>query len=143
MMDELYGETYFRGPSPTSQALVAKPGRESSGTPIGHRRANSPNLFRRSAQALKRELKEILPEIFPYPFIALSILALFRQPWTKRRTILESYLLSFVVATFVGYSVSVIEGRYLVAILPILIGWASRGVIELHDWAIETAGNWG
>jgi len=143
MMDELYGETYFRGPSPTSQALVAQTGRESSGTPIGHRRANSPNLFRRSAQALKQALKEILPEVFPYPFIALSILALFRQPWTKRRTIQESYLLSFVVATFVGYSVSVIEGRYLVAILPILIGWASRGVIELQDWATETAGNWG
>jgi len=142
MMDELYGETYFKGPSPTSPAVVAQPGRESPGTPIGHS-ANLPNLFRRSAQALKQELKEILPEVFPYPFIALSILALFRQPWTKRRTIQESYLLSFVAATFVGYSVSVIEARYLVVILPILIGWASRGVIELQDWAIATAGHWG
>jgi 4-amino-4-deoxy-L-arabinose transferase-like glycosyltransferase len=156
MMDELYGETYFTGssqgagawagresgPSPTSPAVVVQPGRESPGTPIGHR-ANFPNLFRRSAQALRQALKEILPEIFPYPFMALAILALFRQPWTKRRTIQESYLLSFVAATFVGYSVSVIEGRYLVAILPILISWASRGVIELQDWAIETAGHWG
>ncbi len=91
--------------------------------------------------SLKRELKEYIPMLLPYPLILLVIVGFFSKPWTKLRSEKEFYLFSFFFCTLLGYAAAATEFRYLLAIAPILICWASNGIIEFSDWISRSTSN--
>jgi 4-amino-4-deoxy-L-arabinose transferase-like glycosyltransferase len=81
---------------------------------------------------------EILNLIFPPAFVLLVGLCLFRRRWTRGRAWRELYLLSFIIAALAGYAVTLPNIRFVVPLLPLLLCWVSRGVVELAAWAAET-----
>jgi 4-amino-4-deoxy-L-arabinose transferase-like glycosyltransferase len=81
---------------------------------------------------------EIFNLIFPPAFVLLAGLGLFRKRWTGERLRRELYLCSFVAATLAGYAVTLPNIRFLMPLLPILLCWLSKGVVELAEWAGET-----
>ena len=139
--DQLYGETYQTSDQPTPSPIqrVANE-RTASPAPV---RVNQPSFAARSFDNLKIELKEIIPQIFPYLLIFLAIIGLFRRPWTGARTASEVYLILFLSATLIGYALTFVESRYLLPILPILLCWAANGIIEFEKWLRESAANLG
>jgi 4-amino-4-deoxy-L-arabinose transferase-like glycosyltransferase len=88
-------------------------------------------------KALRYEF-EVFNLIFPPPFIALAALGLFRTGWTRARFRREIYLASFVAAALAGYAVTLPNIRFLVPLLPLLLCWTSKGVIEFEGWMVET-----
>ncbi|MCA1631222.1 MAG: glycosyltransferase family 39 protein [Acidobacteria bacterium] len=79
--------------------------------------------------------------VFPLPFVAVAALGLFRAGWTRERARRELYLAAFVAATLAGYAVTLPNIRFLVPLLPILVCWLARGVVELEGWLAETLAN--
>ncbi len=143
--DQLYGETYQssnQSPALPAPAPVQTIANERLSPPAAIR-ANQGSFAARSFDNLKLELKEIIPQIFPYLFIFLAIIGLFRQPWTKQQTAKEGYLFLFLSATLIGYALTFVESRYLLPLLPILFCWASNGIVEFEKWLSESAGNLG
>lgn len=102
---------------------------------------NLKNLFRTTVHNLKSVFGEHLAAALSYPLILLAILGLFHRPWTKLRTAKETYLLSFIIATLLGYAVAVIQLRYLFALIPILAGWVSLGAVPFSAWASKSVSN--
>jgi 4-amino-4-deoxy-L-arabinose transferase-like glycosyltransferase len=96
-------------------------------------------LFVRAAIfILHRIHKEIVPYLFP-PFLFILVgLGLFRTKWTEIRLKREIYLASFCAITILCYALNVIEVRYFYVLLPILIGWMARGIVEMEDWFTES-----
>ena len=90
---------------------------------------------------LRKEVKQSIPEIFPffYPFVLIAIIGFFYKPWTRLRTAKEIYLSSFFICTLIGYAATVIETRYLFPIIPILICWIAHGIVGFSDWATKSA----
>lgn len=84
---------------------------------------------------IKKEVKEYLPSLFAYPLFLLAIIGVFYKPWTESRAAKELYLLSFLIATLVGYALAVVEERYLYSIIPLLTCWISNGIVSFSDWA--------
>jgi hypothetical protein len=76
--------------------------------------------------------------IFPFVFVVLAALGLFRKRWTQAGTWRELYLFAFIAATLAGYAVTLPNIRFLVPLLPILLCWTSKGVVEFADWLRET-----
>lgn len=99
------------------------------------------NTITRSIKALKSEYELMTPQILPPFFILLIALGLFRTTWSKERAKKEIYLLLFLISTLTGYAVMVANVRFLVPLLPIFICWASKGIVEIEDWLIETIKN--
>lgn len=58
-------------------------------------------------------------------------LGLFKLAWPE-----EAYLLLFLFATLLGYALfpEDVDARLLVPLIPVLLGWAARGIVELEDW---------
>ena len=75
--------------------------------------------------------------VFPYLLTPLVVLGLFDQGWTRKRTLQEAYLLLSVgpILTFILFF---IQARYLVAVVPILVLWAARGLLSFGDWLVAT-----
>jgi 4-amino-4-deoxy-L-arabinose transferase-like glycosyltransferase len=90
-----------------------------------------------TAKGLRGEY-ELLALIFSPPFVALAALGLFRAAWSRKRLLREMYLAAFVAATLAGYAVTLPNIRFLVPLLPILICWLARGVVEIEDWTTAT-----
>lgn len=88
-------------------------------------------------KALRSEF-ELFNLIFPTPFIIFAGLGLFRSRWTSARGHRELYLASFIAATLVGYAVTLPNIRFLVPLLPLLLCWVAKGIIEFEEWTIET-----
>lgn len=91
-------------------------------------------------KALRHEY-EVFNLIFPVAFVLLAGLGLFRRRWTRERARRELYLFSFVVACFAGYAVTLPNIRFVVPLLPLLLCWLSKGVVEFEGWAVETLKN--
>jgi 4-amino-4-deoxy-L-arabinose transferase-like glycosyltransferase len=92
----------------------------------------------KATKALRAEY-EMVNLIFPPLFVLLVGVGLFRSSWTRERLARELYLCSFVLATFVGYALTVVDIRYLVPLLPLLVCWLANGVAEFEGWLAETA----
>jgi hypothetical protein len=90
-----------------------------------------------TAKGLRGEY-ELLALIFSPPFVALAALGLFRAVWSRKRLLRELYLAAFVVATLAGYAVTLPNIRFLVPLLPILVCWLARGIVELENWTTAT-----
>ena len=139
MKDQLFGDLYEtetpagrpseRPPETADERVAAPP----TSLRLKGFAANLANNF-------KKLVKNYTPELFPVPvlFLLLIIVSFFYRPWSRSRAARETYLLSFVVCTYLGYSATVIQGRYLLPILPIFIAWIAHGLTELSDWAIAT-----
>lgn len=93
---------------------------------------------RRAYQNLKGEINQTIPNILPRAFMVLCIIGLFRTPWTAQRAFKEVYLLAFVMATLIGYAITVVELRYLVPLVPVFLCWTSQGLLEFESWLAAT-----
>jgi 4-amino-4-deoxy-L-arabinose transferase-like glycosyltransferase len=99
-----------------------------------------PDYWSALAQTTKGLMNEyeLFSLLFPLPFVAISALGLFRAGWTRARARRELYLFAFVAATLAGYAVTLPNIRFLVPLLPLLVCWLARGVVELEGWLAET-----
>jgi 4-amino-4-deoxy-L-arabinose transferase-like glycosyltransferase len=133
LQDQLYGNSAASPPLSAASSSVP------SSSP---RRADRLEGLRlraaRTYRNLKTEVKEMLPEILPYSFILLCIVGLFRTAWTAERAFKEMYLAAFVASTLIGYAATVVEVRYLVPLLPVLLCWTSHGMLEFEGWVAAT-----
>ncbi len=89
----------------------------------------------------KKQLHDYIPPLLPYPIILIAIIGFFYKPWTRFRAAREFYLLSFFLCMLIGYAFSVVELRYVYPLIPILIGWASKGIVEFSDWLLKSLAN--
>jgi hypothetical protein len=48
------------------------------------------------------------------------------------------YLFSVVAAALAGYAVTLPNIRFIMPLLPLLLCWLSKGIIEFEAWAVET-----
>jgi 4-amino-4-deoxy-L-arabinose transferase-like glycosyltransferase len=71
------------------------------------------------------------------PLFGLVVLGLFGKPWSRELIISQFYLLFVLlgVPSLSLLSVGIMYPRYLLLFLPIMIIWASNGVILVSDWA--------
>lgn len=87
-------------------------------------------------KALRSEY-EIFNLIFPFSFVILAGLGLFRKKWTRGRVWREIYLFSFVAAALLGYAVTLPNIRFIIPLVPLLLCWVSKGVDEFTEWLTE------
>ncbi|MCO6509531.1 MAG: glycosyltransferase family 39 protein [Aridibacter famidurans] len=92
-------------------------------------------------EELRHQIRVYVPEMLRYPLIIAAIVGFFYRPFTRSRFEKELFLSSFVFCTLLLYAMSVIELRYLFVIIPVLIFWASNGLVELSDWIEKSAAN--
>ncbi len=100
------------------------------------------NTIVQLAKALRFEY-ELFNLLFPVVLIMLAALGLFRERWTRARAWREAYLLAFVLATLAGYAVTLPNIRFFVPLVPLVLCWVSRGLIEFEGWTIETMKSFG
>jgi len=93
--------------------------------------------FVRLAKAFRFEY-EIFNLIFPTLFVLLVALGLFRRRWTRARMKRELYLLAFVASALAGYAVTLPNIRFLAPLVPLLLCWVAKGVLEFAAWMRET-----
>jgi 4-amino-4-deoxy-L-arabinose transferase-like glycosyltransferase len=135
MRDRLFGDVYESRIQPSEKFV-----RSVSNEPP-HLKFNFKELVTKSLSHLRKQLREHIPEILPLPFILIALMGFLFGRWRRERTAKEIYLFSFVACTLLGYAVSVIELRYLLPIIPILIGWVSYGAVKLCDFLTKTVSN--
>jgi 4-amino-4-deoxy-L-arabinose transferase-like glycosyltransferase len=78
------------------------------------------------------------PYLFPPLLLVFVGLGLFRTKWNGTRFKREIFLLSFCAVTVLGYALTVNEVPYFYVLLPILIGWIARGIVEMENWWRES-----
>jgi 4-amino-4-deoxy-L-arabinose transferase-like glycosyltransferase len=135
MRDRLFGDVYDTPNLPAEKPITiaaAPPESSRRGFDVGQ-------LASKTINNLKKQFREHIPAILPYPFILLAVIGLFFRHWTKRCTAKEIYLFSFVACTFIGYALTVIELRYLFTIIPILIAWVSFGIVTVSKFISKKA----
>lgn len=96
--------------------------------------SNFPGIDSSSLDALKLEFSIIKDHILTRPMILLTGLGLFKAAAPE-----EIYLLLFVLATLIGYALfpEDVDARLLVPLIPILLSWASRGIVEFENGLIK------
>jgi hypothetical protein len=90
------------------------------------------STLRRATRQLWNEIREYMPIVVPRAFAILGVLGFAlglrrSREWFAR----ELYLMSVFGATLLGYALTVVELRYVYAVLPILLAWVARGVVEV------------
>lgn len=112
----------------TQPALVA---------PVAEDESRLTRFVVKATKALRGEY-EIVNLTFPPLFVLLVGVGLFREKWTRQRLARESYLASFMLATLAGYALTVVDIRYLVTLLPLLVCWLANGIAQFERWLAET-----
>ncbi len=115
-------------------------GRRRLGEPTPYLDGHLPGLTEVAAQLSKalRYEYELFNILFPLTLVVLAALGLFRERWTRERAGREAYLLAFILATLAGYAVTLPNIRFFVPLVPLVLCWASRGLVEFEGWADET-----
>jgi 4-amino-4-deoxy-L-arabinose transferase-like glycosyltransferase len=76
------------------------------------------------------------------PLLVLLVgLGLFSARWSKADATAQIYLLLFALATVLGYSLTVLQDRYLLPLVPLLICWSAQGVVVFESWLVDSLGN--
>jgi 4-amino-4-deoxy-L-arabinose transferase-like glycosyltransferase len=85
--------------------------------------------------------QNILSAYFFGPFLLFfAAFGLFREAWDPERAIQESVLLlMFTFALMLAISVHLLQFRYSLPLLPLLLVWSSKGIEELSTWVLSTA----
>lgn len=131
MQDKIWGDIYEpknRQPSKPSLVVPATSAEQSNW------KSSLVILASRSLELLTKQVREHIPAILPVPFILFALIGLFFRRWTRRKTAKEIYLFSFVGCTIIGYALTVIELRYLYALIPILLGWVAFGIVGFGNY---------
>jgi len=128
----LQDEVYHTGDFVT----MLKPGSESG----------SKNLVAGIVKKVFKNLYKLLTEAFtkvlPIPLIILLGLGLFVKPWSRESTLLNLYLLSYVVFFwFILIPVFHITLRYFVPLLPVSFIWIASGADNFMEWLTTTVKN--
>jgi 4-amino-4-deoxy-L-arabinose transferase-like glycosyltransferase len=79
---------------------------------------------------------------FGSPFLFMfAVLGLFRRPWTREHLVDQLALLTVlgVVVLSLG-SIFFMALRFICLLLPVMVIWASNGVVALSSWALDTIG---
>lgn len=139
MQDRIWGDMYE----------IESPAQSSPPTPVSD--STSPRAFTLSKlrtdlsetipwviSLFRKQLRDYLPALLPYPFIFLAIFGFFYRTWTRFRAARESYLISFFLFMLLGYALTVVELRYVYPLVPILIAWTVKGIVEFGDWTSES-----
>lgn len=136
--DKIWGDMYETGnqpqeiaPKPSPPSVEERPSLLTSATILGEK----------GLILLKKQFRDYIPAIIPYFFVLIALVGFFYKPWTYFRSAKEIYLLSFFFCTLVGYALSTIELRYLFPVIPILIAWVAKGIIESGDWTSKSLSN--
>lgn len=80
-------------------------------------------------------LKSNIPEILNLPLIMLLALGLFSIRLNREQTLLDFYLLSFIIFFWIGLLSAFFPApRYLIPLLPISFLWIARGTVQLKNW---------
>lgn len=80
----------------------------------------------------------MLPNVIPPLFLLLIALGLFRIRWSAEQTTMHSYIMLFVLATLLGYSLTVLQVRYLLPLIPLTLPWGANGIVQFRHWFQET-----
>jgi hypothetical protein len=75
--------------------------------------------------------------LFPYVLLPFLVLGLFRRGWTRVRTLKEIFLICSMGPVF-AFILFFIQARYLVPLIPVLILWTARGLVDLGEWLTGT-----
>jgi len=81
-----------------------------------------------------------LPNIISPVFIALIALGLFSIRWSAQQWAVNLYIVFFVLATLLGYSLTVLQVRYLLPLIPLTLPWGANGIVQFRRWFVETFG---
>lgn len=126
-MDQLFsGDEGAASPLPADAWTAVVPPPE-----VGPRRVPE-STIQRAARQLWNEIREYMPIVVPRVFAIVGVLGFalgLRR--TREWFAQELYLLSIFGATLLGYALTVVELRYVYAVLPILLAWVARGVVEM------------
>lgn len=79
-------------------------------------------------------------KVFPAFLFGFVLLGLFRDPWDPARLEKEIFLLATCLP-FLVFLTFKIWPRYLLPMTPVLLLWATRGVISLEDWMRQSLRN--
>ena len=125
---------------PPDQAAQEKPVAEMAETPSPPDVDEESALTRFIVKATKslRAEYEIINLTFPPLCVLLTGIGLFRVRWTRERLGRELYLASFIISALMGYALTVMDIRYLVPLLPLLLCWVANGIMEFDKWLAET-----
>ena len=84
-------------------------------------------------------LTEDLTKVLTIPLLLLLGIGLFVDPWTKKKSLINLYLLSYIVFFwFVLIPAFHITLRYFVPLIPISLIWAAAGANKVIDWLSGT-----
>ena len=150
MMDELWGDVFRTtkeqpghapavvAPVAVAPVAVAPAASAPVATPAPQQAYANPATRGRAAllaRQLRKQVREHVPALLPYPLLLLVVVGFVGAPWTRGRWAADAYLLSFFLCSLLGYALTVIELRYAFAMLPLLLAWTSRGVDVIGRWA--------
>lgn len=90
---------------------------------------NLPVFLNRYFSGLFREIYLIIP--FLFPFVVLSLISFIRK-WNRKELKKELYLFAIIAYPILFYPIFWVESRYMLSILPILIIWASKGILKIE-----------
>ncbi len=88
---------------------------------------------------------DVLPRVFLLPLWVGGVLGLFRSPWDailKKKVI---FLLLFILFPLFFYPLFLVHERRFVPIIPLVMIFVAKGIIEFEHWFKETFGRnkWG
>lgn len=119
LADRLYAGIYREGDLSGERKLISV------------ERQSLRRMIRRSFEALRLEILPALRRVVLPHFLVLTGFGLFQTEWSK-----DIYLLLFLSSTLAGYTLCPddITDRLLVPLLPILLCWAAKGIVEVEKW---------
>lgn len=126
-------------PSTTQAPLaISPPGASQAEAPPVASTSILTKIIVNATKTLRSEY-EIFNLIFPPLFVLLTGVGLFSAKWSRTRLAQEFYLASFMIVSCIGYALTVVDIRYLVPLLPLLICWVANGIAEFEKWFAQTA----
>lgn len=133
--DILWGGFRPESPAPEPSQSAAQTSHSSGG--IVGKLKKLAQIPVQSAKGFAGEYELFSQVVSPF-FILFAGLGLFRSRWTSEQAGRQIYLILFVLATLFGYSLTALQGRYLVPLLPIFLCWTAKGIIEFEAWLAES-----
>jgi len=91
-----------------------------------------------TVERLYKVYRTYQPTLLPALVIFFAAVGLVGAPWDRRRLDKEVYLSFLVLSTILGYSIIHVIERYLLAIIPVFLVWASAGILRFDVWGEQT-----
>ena len=72
----------------------------------------------------------------------LVVVALFKQPWDRRRFRCEAFLITIILVLMLTFLPFFYVTRFFAPAFPVLMIWTARGALDLGGWLQDTVGSW-